>query len=199
MVEQRPFKALAVGSSPTQPKSNFSPVKSIFIGKIARLTTGVNSARERNNAQRIAVYSSTSGNAGCRVAQQNPAAFHSVDQFCWFRPAFEKCGVRFVSIRDTPGFSFRDQQFRRRETETPITTADVALLGIVYLASAQSREPVPLALGQQTASVLFKHYRQVVRRLLNNTGNSSIELARRNTREYEFAGHPTGKRERRFS
>jgi hypothetical protein len=63
MVEQRPFKALAAGSSPAQPKPSFALSPMGLPREIPQRTVGAEAARNSKFAQQTAIYLSTNGNA----------------------------------------------------------------------------------------------------------------------------------------
>ena len=59
MVEQRPFKALVLGSSPSQPTPPFFPLRVVFIGEMGSSRRVSSNAAKRRNAHNSAVYCST--------------------------------------------------------------------------------------------------------------------------------------------
>jgi hypothetical protein len=63
MVEQRPFKALVLGSSPSQPRPLFSHLAIVFLWEIGSDARVRSNATKRKNAHKSAVHLTTSVNA----------------------------------------------------------------------------------------------------------------------------------------
>ena len=64
MVEQRPFKALVLGSSPSQPTSIFFLLRSVFIGENEHPVLVRRAVSKRKETQEPALYLTTNVNEG---------------------------------------------------------------------------------------------------------------------------------------